>query len=87
LAALIGVDQRAISELENGKRRLPITEIPAFAQVLDVPHLYFFGDEITPDDLDIELLELFHHLPNIEAQKAVIAVVRAISDTLRHKFE
>ena len=82
LAVSIGVDQRAVSELENGKRRLPITEIPILANVLKVPLLYFFGKDISPDDLDIALVEQFSRLPNNEAKQSVIEVVRAIADTL-----
>jgi transcriptional regulator with XRE-family HTH domain len=84
LAASMGVDQRAVSELENGKRRLPITEVSELSLVLGVPVLYFFGQDISPDDLDIALLEQFHRLPNHQTKKSVIGVVRAISDTVAH---
>lgn len=32
------------------------TEVPVFASVLQVPLLYFFEDEINPDDIDHALL-------------------------------
>lgn len=82
LAAEMGLGQRAISELENGKRRLTVAEVPDMARILDVPVLYFFGDYLTPTDLDIALLEHFHNLPSTDAQKTVVEIVRLLSRTM-----
>ena len=82
LAAEMGLGQRAISELENGKRRLAVAEVSDLARVLDVPVLYFFGDDLTPTDLDIALLEQFHNLPSVGAQKTVIEIVRLLAQMI-----
>lgn len=82
LADQMGLGQRAISELENGKRRLTVAEVPDLARILDVPVLYFFGDDLTPTDLDIALLEHFRALPSIDAQKAVVEIVRLLARTM-----
>ena len=42
LAVAVGKDQRAISEYENGKRKLSVTDLPMFARTLRVPLLYFY---------------------------------------------
>lgn len=81
LASALNLGQRAISELENGKRRLPVTDVPKLAQVLDVSILYFFGDEIRLDDLDIALLKEFHSLPNNQIRQTVIEMLRLLSTT------
>ena len=82
LAAEMNLGQRAISELENGKRRLAVTEVPDLARILDVSILYFYGDELTPDDLDKVLLDQFHDLPSINAQRTVIEIVRLLTQTM-----
>jgi repressor LexA len=76
LAAHVSRDQRAISEYENGKRRLSVTDLPTFASVLDVPLMYFFADEITTQDLNYLLLEEFNHLPSPELQQYAIELLR-----------
>lgn len=56
-------DATAISEYENGKRRLYAFELPEYAQALGVPLTYFFRDVLPEDDLDQALLEWFHAIP------------------------
>ena len=36
-AARISRDQRAVSEYENGKRKITVTDLPRLAEVLGVP--------------------------------------------------
>jgi repressor LexA len=76
LAERVSRDQRAISEYENGKRRLSVTDLPTFARVLDVPLMYFFEDDITARDLDRLLLDEFNSLPSPELQKYAIELLR-----------
>ena len=83
LADLIDRDQKAISEYENGKRKLPATELPAYASVLGVPIGYFFEGEFHTDDLDQLLLQEFHFLPSVDDKRAAIQAVRLISDTIK----
>ena len=81
LGQLVGRDQRGISEIEAGTRKLPVTDLPKFAEALDVPILYFFEDEITPDDLNVEMLTVFEQIGNEEMKRSAIAIVRILSET------
>jgi len=86
LAEGVARDQKAVSEYENGKRKLPATDLPVFARVLGVPVSYFFEGEFQEDQLDQLLLQVFHTLPSPEDKQAAIQVVQVISDTAkRHK--
>lgn len=76
-AHLVDKDQTSISEYENGKRKLSITDIPQFAQILEVPIAYFFEGEASPSDLDRALLDEFHQLSD-QAKPYVISVVRTL---------
>jgi transcriptional regulator with XRE-family HTH domain len=81
-AAAVAKDQRAISEYENGKRKLAATDLPLFATILEVPLLYFFEPEASADDLDAALLNYFHRLPTEDAQRAAVDILRIFSNTL-----
>jgi transcriptional regulator with XRE-family HTH domain len=88
LAAAVERDQKAVSEYENGKRKLPATDIPTFASVLGVPVSYFFEGDVQVDDLDQVLLREFHTLPSREDKHVAIQAVRLISETIkRHTIE
>lgn len=80
LAVRVSKDQRAISEYENGKRKLAATDLPAFAQVLEVPVLYFYQGEIEDEALDEALLFEFHRLSTAQAKQAAIDIVRTLSN-------
>ncbi len=83
-AAMVGKDQTAISEYENGKRRMFITDLPLFAEKLQMPMAYFFEGEGREDDLDRALLDEFHQLPH-DMKSYVIQIVRLLTqaaDTL-----
>lgn len=82
-ADLISRDQRAVSELEHGKRRLAATELPIFAQALDVPLLYFYEGEITLQDMDTVVLKEFHRLPTSEAREYAIELLRVFSEAMQ----
>ena len=86
LAAAIGKDQGAISEYENGRRKLAATELPALATALEVPLDYFFAEEDRVYELDDALLNYFHRLPNIEARRAALDIVRIFS-TMLHSMQ
>jgi transcriptional regulator with XRE-family HTH domain len=83
LAAAVSKDQRAISEYENGKRKLSAADLPSFSKVLGVPLSYFYEGEITTDELDRLLLDEFQQLPNVEAKQAVIEIIRIFSSTIK----
>jgi transcriptional regulator with XRE-family HTH domain len=83
LADAVERDQKAVSEYENGKRKLPATELPTFASVLGIPVSYFFEGEFQVDDLDQLLLQEFHTLDTYEDKHAAIQAVRLISDTVK----
>ncbi|MBI5670655.1 MAG: helix-turn-helix transcriptional regulator [Chloroflexi bacterium] len=75
-------DQRAISEYENGKRRLSAIDLPVLAKVLNVPMMYFFEGEATRHDFDLALLEEFNRLPTTEAKQSAIELLRVFSDAI-----
>jgi transcriptional regulator with XRE-family HTH domain len=79
-AAFVSKDQRAISEYENGKRKLPAIDIPVFAKVLQVPLTYFFEEEGMAGELDAVLLEYFHQLANRETQAIAIQMIRLLGE-------
>ena len=81
-AALISRDQGAVSEYENGKRKLSAIDLLTFAKILDVPLLYFYEGELGTEDLDHALIREFHRLPTPEAKQAIIEIVRIMSDTI-----
>lgn len=83
LADAVERDQKAVSEYENGKRKLPATDLPTFAGVLGVPVSYFFEGDFEIDDLDQLLLQEFHTLPTQDDKQTAIQVVRLISDTVK----
>jgi transcriptional regulator with XRE-family HTH domain len=83
LADAVQRDQKAVSEYETGKRKLPATDIPTFASVLGVPFSYFFEGELHLDELDQVLLQEFHTLPTLEDKHTALQAVRLIADTVR----
>lgn len=82
-ADAVNKDQRAISEYENGKRKVPATELSIFASVLSVPVSYFYEGDFQIDALDQMMLQEFHKLPSEEARQAALQVVRIFSTTLK----
>ena len=83
LAAALSKDQKAISEYENGRRKLAVTELPTIAAVLQVPITYFFEDSASVHDLDDALLTYFHRLPTRDDQQALIEMVRILSGIIQ----
>ncbi|MHB8625522.1 MAG: helix-turn-helix domain-containing protein [Aggregatilineales bacterium] len=82
-ASAVERDQKAVSEYENGKRKLPATELPVFASVLGVPISYFYEGNFQVDDLDQLILHEFRALPTPEDKHAAIQAVHLISDTVK----
>jgi transcriptional regulator with XRE-family HTH domain len=87
LAAAVGKDQRAISEYENGRRKLSAIDLPTFAMVLEVPLLYFFEEPSSLKDLDAPLLNYFHDLPTLEDRQAAIDFLRILVSVTRRRME
>jgi transcriptional regulator with XRE-family HTH domain len=81
-AVLISRDQRAVSEYENGKRRIAVTDLPTFAEALGVPVIYFYGGTIDVDELDHALLTEFHRLSTHEAKLSAIKILQEFSSAL-----
>src|SRR5258708_3838299 len=82
LASAVSKDQRAISDYENGRRKLSVTDLPAFARTFNVPVLYFYEGDIVLQDSDQAMLDEFRRLPTEEAKQAAIEIVRLFSATL-----
>lgn len=83
LGQLVSRDQRAISEYEHGERRISATDLPAFAEALDVPLLYFFDGEITPQDREYLIVDEFRKLPNEQAREDAIQLLQWFVTTLK----
>lgn len=79
-AARISRDQRAVSEYENGRRRLWATDLPVIAQALDMPLSYFYEEKITAEGLERMLLQEFGRLPSERAKQTAIQIVRLLSE-------
>lgn len=84
LARRIGKDQTAISEYENGKRKLTVTDLPAFAAALDVTIGYFFHGEMEANELEQALLHEFNRIPDQHKQDA-LSVLRVLSNIARQE--
>ena len=80
-AALVPRDQGAISEYENGKRKLSAIDLLDFAKILDMPLLYFYEGEISLEDIDRAMIEEFHRLPTPKIKQAAIEIIRTFADT------
>ncbi len=85
MAALISRDQRAVSEYENGKRRISVTELPLFAQVLDVPLMYFFEGDVALDDIDTAVVEELRRLPDTDARRSALELMRVFRTAMERK--
>lgn len=83
-AHAVNKDQRAISEYENGKRKVSASELSVFASVLSIPISYFYEGDFQIDELDQLVLQEFHKLPTVEAKEAVLQVLRIFSNTLKN---
>lgn len=82
LAAAVQKDQGAISEYESGKRKLAATDLPLFAQALNVSLLYFFEGDFTENDFVRAMLAEFSLLPNGQAKQTAIEIVSALGRLL-----
>lgn len=84
-ANAVNKDQRAISEYENGKRKVSASELSSFASVLSVPISYFYEGDFQIDEIDQMMLQEFHKLPSDEAREAVLQVIRIFANTLKKR--
>lgn len=82
LAKLVKRDQRTISEVEGGKRKLAANDLPDFAMALEVPLLYFFEGEYDVTDLEFTLLKAFRGIPTEGEKLRAIALVNLLSQPL-----
>lgn len=76
-------DQRAISEYENGKRKISAVELAKFASILQVPPAFFFEGVYTIDELDQLLLKEFHRLPSDDAKHTVLSIVKILTKAFK----
>jgi transcriptional regulator with XRE-family HTH domain len=83
LADMVSKDQRAISEYENGRRKLAATDLVRFAEVLHVPLLFFFEGALTEGDLDREALTEFNRLPTFQSKQAAIEIMRVFANAMQ----
>jgi len=79
LAKLVHRDQRAISTIESGARKIAAHEIPTYAEALQVPIIYFYEGEYQAGDLEIMLLKAFHNIPTDEGKLQALQLVHLLS--------
>lgn len=90
LAARLGRNQRSISQLENGERNFPATDMIFLARELGVSILYFYEDVFDQhdqdevNDLQAALFEEFTRLPTLSAKKAAVQLLCALRDAVLH---
>lgn len=87
LAEALGKDQRAISEYENGKRRVAAVDLAEFARVLQVPILFFFKDDWGGDTLEEAVLIEFHRLPSAFDKQSAIQILRVLADMVEQHLD
>jgi len=83
LAAAVGKDQGAVSEYENGRRKLAVTDLPRFATVLEVPLSYFFEEEAPVYELDEAMLTISMICQVPKRGVRLSTILRIFSRTLR----
>jgi transcriptional regulator with XRE-family HTH domain len=83
LAEAMQRDQRTISQYENGKRKILITDVPLLARILKVPMIYFFERDSSLDDFDSQILLEFRRLEHDDDKTAAIDLVRVFCDTVK----
>jgi transcriptional regulator with XRE-family HTH domain len=84
-AVRIKRDQRAVSLYERGKRRIAASDLPLLADVLDVPLMYFYEGESVLDDIDAAMQDELRHLPNSEAKRTALELVRVFRTGLERQ--
>lgn len=75
-------DQRAVSEYEHGKRRIAATDLPRWADALDVPLMCFFEGDLDSDDLDRMLLIEFKRWSSSAIKRDAIELLRVFSGAI-----
>jgi transcriptional regulator with XRE-family HTH domain len=82
-ALLVKKDQRAISDYENGKRKLAATDLPLFANILNVSILYFYQDNLPTRDFDQQILAELNEIPP-DVRQYAINLLRDFSAAIKH---
>lgn len=71
-------DTGAISEYENGKRRLYAYEVDDYARALGVSVAEIFEDFLPADDLDLALLDWFRRLPRDKKRRIYNYIINSV---------
>jgi transcriptional regulator with XRE-family HTH domain len=72
-------DATAISEYENGKRRLAAYELPEYAAALGVPISLFFEEIMPENELEQAVVEWFRTLPGPDAKRKVFMAMKEMA--------
>ncbi|MBZ0283487.1 MAG: helix-turn-helix transcriptional regulator [Anaerolineae bacterium] len=80
LGEMVELPQSTISYLEAGSRRLSVSEVPRFADVLQQPMTYFLEGELSNSDWDQAVLKEFHRIDSPEAREAFFKVIRVFQE-------
>jgi transcriptional regulator with XRE-family HTH domain len=80
LAQRVSKSQKAISQYENGTRRMFVNDLPRFADALQVPVSYFLTGELVLDEVDALIVRELQRLPSLEAKQALLKLVQVFCD-------
>jgi len=78
--ARISRTQFAISEYENGKRRIYAHDLPKIAHVLRVSIIYFFDETDEADTNEEIILQAFRNLPSTKAKHIATNIMNQLSE-------
>ena len=87
LAKAVKRDQRAISQYERGDRKLAAVDLPRFAEVLDVPIVFFFEGEVAFEQIDKLIAKELQSLPTQEARETLVRLIQLYSQSIRQHTE
>jgi transcriptional regulator with XRE-family HTH domain len=78
--AKISRTQFAVSEYENGKRRIYAHDLPKIARVLQVSINYFFDETDEADASEEIILRAFRNLPSTKAKHIATNIMNQLSE-------
>jgi transcriptional regulator with XRE-family HTH domain len=80
LAARVSKSQKAISQYENGTRRMFVNDLEKFANALQVPLSFFLTGQIVLDEVDELIVTETKRLSSLEAKQTLLNLVKIFCD-------
>jgi transcriptional regulator with XRE-family HTH domain len=86
LAEQLSVNQRAVSDMENGRRKVSALELATISSITNIPVLYFFEGEKTLTSFDYLALNQLNRLESDIDRNNAVELLRFFCDALeQHK--